>query len=72
MAFQEVGLPQEKQAEIKAAHRDALAKGLYNPSCYMASNEKEYWAEGAAHRSSRVETHSMALGNLTCTYFCCA
>ena len=41
-----LGMTEEGRSLVRAAHADALKRGLYAPSCYMGSNPDEYWAEG--------------------------
>ena len=40
-----IGLTEEARSLIRAAHADALKRGLYPCSCYMGSNADEYMAE---------------------------
>ena len=41
-----LGMSEEVQQLVVAAHAEARARKLYPKDCYMASNPDEYWAEG--------------------------
>jgi len=41
-----IGLSEEARELIRAAHADAIGRGLYPSHCYMGCNADEYWAEG--------------------------
>jgi len=43
----DVGLDDAARARIRAAHADALRRGLIDAESYMGSNSSEYWAESA-------------------------
>ena len=43
----DVGLDDAARARIRAAHADALRRGLVDSESYMGSNASEYWAESA-------------------------
>ena len=43
----DVGLDDAARARIRAAHADALRRGLVDSDSYMGSNASEYWAESA-------------------------
>ena len=40
-----IGLSDELRGLVRAAHADAIRRGLYPVQCYMGSNADEYWAE---------------------------
>lgn len=43
----DVGLDDAARARIRAAHADALRRGLIDAESYMGSNSSEYWSESA-------------------------
>ncbi len=45
-AVMDVGMPADQRDAICAAYKAAIKQKLYDPGCYMASNESEYFAEG--------------------------
>ena len=39
-------MTKEERQAVHDCYAEAMSKGMYNPSIYMAENSDEYWAEG--------------------------